>query len=246
MKRFAFLFGNTDGLEGVKKDLDRFQSFLESDIGGAWERDDEIYRQCDLDYDEVMRIIDIIRNRCYDYVVVYFSGHGGMKRATELCLNASGDLLNEEEISGLADKQLSIYDCCRVFPRIVKNAMNFVFDESVESCLSRRKLYRERFEALITNASEQEVRLYACKPGRFANDTSNGGVYTQHLLDVAEEQSLIGDVFVKKAHTLATNAVVVDPDAFSNGVIQYPDISVLTKNSSPKDLVFALAKSNAL
>ena len=55
MKRFALLFGNTDGLNGVKIDLKRFRSFLESDIGGAWERE-EIYCRCDLDYDEAMFI----------------------------------------------------------------------------------------------------------------------------------------------------------------------------------------------
>ena len=243
MKRFAFMLGNTDGLAGVKKDLHRFKSFLESDIGGAWERDDEIFCHCDLTYDEVMPIIETIRNESYDYVVFYFSGHGGMKRSTELCLNANGDILSECELSGLANKQLSIYDCCRVFPKMVKTATNFALDESVESYLSRRRLYRKRFDALIADASEQDVRLYACHPDRYANDTSDGGVYTKHLLDVAEIQSLTGDVFVKKAHTLATNAVVIDPDAFSNGVIQYPDITINTKDCPPKDLVLALGRS---
>lgn len=242
MKRYAFLFGNTDGLKGVKTDLNRFRVFLESNIGGAWDRD-EIYCRCDLNYDEVMPIIETIRNSRYDYVVVYFSGHGGMKRTTELCLNADGAVLNEEEICGLADKQLSIYDCCRAFPKVVKTAMNFTLDESVESYLDRRNIYRKRFDSLIANASEQDVRLYACHPDRYANDTSDGGVYTKHLLDVAEIQSLTGDVFVKTAHTLATNAVVRDPDAFSNGVIQYPDITINTKDSPPKDLVLALDRS---
>lgn len=242
MKKFAFLLGNTDGLSGVKKDLNRFKSFLESDIGGAWD-EEEIYCRCDLNYDEVMSNIENIRNSCYDYVVFYFSGHGGMKRSTELCLNAKGDILSEDEVSGLSNKQLSIYDCCRVFPKMVKTATNFALDESVESYLDRRNIYRKRFDSLIANASEQDVRLYACHPDRYANDTSDGGVYTKHLLDVAEIQSLTGDVFVKKAHTLATNAVVRDPDAFSNGVIQYPDITINTKDSPPKDLVLALDRS---
>ena len=45
------------------------------------------------------------------------------------------------------------------------------------------------------------------------------------------------------SHTLATNAVVIDPDAFSNGVIQYPDIMINTKDSPTKDLVLALDRS---
>lgn len=243
MKKFAFLLGNTDGLSGVKKDLNRFKSFLESDIGGAWD-EEEIYCSCDLNYDEVMSNIENIRNSCYDYVVFYFSGHGGMKRSTELCLNARGDIISEDEISGLASRQLSIYDCCRVFPKMVKTATNFTLDESVESYLDRRNMYRKRFDSLIASASEQEVRLYACHPDRCANDTSDGGVYTKHLLEVAEMQSLTGDVFIKDAHTLATNAVVRDPTAFSNGVIQYPDIAIIAKDQFPKDLVFALGRSN--
>ena len=245
MKRYAFLLGNTDGLEGVKKDMIRFKSFLQSGVGGAWEQN-EICCRCNLNYDEVTSIVETIRNKCCNYVIVYFSGHGEMKRSTKLCLNASGEVLDEEEIFGLASRQLSIYDCCRVSPGIDKTAMNFTLNESVESYLTRRNMYRNRFDSLIEEASEQNIRLYACMPGRYANETNDGGLYTQHLLDVAKQQSLGSDVYVRTAHTLATNAVVRDPEAFSNGVMQYPDIAIDVEEHFPKDLVFALDRSDLL
>lgn len=167
MKRFALLFGNTDGLEGVKKDIIHVDDYLRSDVGGAWETG-EICCRNNLSLSQVRTIIRRIKEMVCDFVFIYFSGHGGMTRSTNLCLNKEGDSISEDEFSGVAKRQLMVFDCCRVTPQVVTNSKKFVFDESIVSFERRRKKYRDRYEKLIMGASPQEIRLYACCPGKEA------------------------------------------------------------------------------
>ena len=238
MKRFAFLFGNTDGLKGVKKDIRRFREFLKSDVGGAWEPW-EIDGGCDLALDVVRRKIGDIRRGGYDYVIVYFSGHGGMIRTTKLCLNSDEESIDEEEFTGLADRQFSIFDCCRASPDAATNSKEATFDAANEaSMLDYRNLYRAHYERLIEAASPQEVRLYACQKYKKAYDTSKGGMYTQQLIDDAIEQSKYGNAYVKDVHRAA--ASVVRCFSMAKGEYQEPDIDVVSRVMQPNDLVFAV------
>ena len=240
MKRFAFLFGNTDGLIGVKKDISRFRAFLASDVGGAWEPW-EIYSGCDLALDVVRGKIGDVHRGEYDYVIVYFSGHGGMVRTTKLCLNSDEEYIAEEEFAGLAGRQLSIFDCCRATPVVVPNSRVVTFDAANDAyTIDYRNLYRARYESLIEAASPQEVRLYACQKYKKAYDTSKGGMYTQQLIDDAIEQSKYGNVYVKDVHRTAASAVRYS--SVMKGEYQDPDIEVMMRMAQPNDLVFAVQK----
>lgn len=242
MKRIAFLFGNTDGLKGVKKDIKRFRAFLESDVGGAWESW-EIDSGCDLALDVVRRKIGDIRRGGYDYVIVYFSGHGGMIRTTKLCLNSDEECIDEGEFAGLAGRQLSIFDCCRASPDMATNSKVATFDAANEAnMLDYRYLYRARYERLIEKASPQDVRLYACQKYKKAYDTSKGGMYTQQLIDDAIEQSKHGNAYVKDVHRAAASAVRYS--SMIKGEYQEPDIETIGWVSQPNDLVFAVQKED--
>ena len=240
MKRAAFLFGNTDGLKGVKKDINRFRAFLESDIGGAWEPF-EIDSGCDLTLDVVRRKIVDIRKGEYDYVIVYFSGHGGMVRTTRLCLNSNEEYIDEYEFAGLANRQLSIFDCCRTSPIVATNSKGATFDAANEAdVLNFRSRYRAHYERLIEAASPQEVRLYACQKDKKAYDTSKGGAYTQQLIGDAVKKSNYSNVYVNDVHRIAASAVKYS--GMMIGEPQEPDIEVVSQVSQPRDLVFAVQK----
>lgn len=237
MTRFAFLFGNTDGLYGVKKDIVNIKSFLMSDMGGAWE-ENEIATHENLSLQQVIDVCGVIRRRNLDYVVVYFSGHGGMKRTTDLHINPKGEVISEASFRGLAQRQLMILDCCREYPQVVTNEKQGTFDESIESFHDRRNLCRRRYESLIMSASPQEITLYACQPGKCAYDSRKGSVYTQQLLLKAVEMSKNDDVFVRSVHDKAAHSVFWG--TFMKDEPQDPDIRVSCDGENKKDIIFAM------
>lgn len=238
MKRGAFLFGNTDGLKGVKKDICSFKDFLMSDVGGAW-KSNEILDLCDLSLDSVAKFIGKVRKEAFDYFVIYFSGHGGMKRTTFLEINPIGEQINEDELGGIAKRQLMIFDCCRCLPAVVANTKVAVFDESVESNTRKQSLYRARYDHLIMSAPEQEIRLYSCQPDCYSYDTNVGGVYTQRLIDNAIEGSKGRDVLCEQNHKEVAEMMLAD---YLGGEIQrqYPDKQILNRFPDARGLVFAL------
>ncbi len=237
MTRFAFLFGNTDGLQGVRKDIANIKTFLMSDIGGAWENN-EIATAEDISLKQVIEVCGAIKRRYLDYVVVYFSGHGGMKRTTNLCINPQEEVISEAAFSSLAKRQLMILDCCRVYPQVVTNVKKATLDESVESFQQRRNLCRKRYENLIMSASPQEITLYACQPGKCAYDSSRGGFYTHQLLSNAVELLKEGDVYVRTLHEKAKQAVFWD--TLTKDDPQDPDIKIVCHGPYQKDFIFAM------
>lgn len=79
MNRYALLFGNTNGLKGVQKDLYNFKKFLMSDIGGAW-YEKEIFVKENVSKSWLLENIEILRKAKLDYLIIYFSGHGGLNK----------------------------------------------------------------------------------------------------------------------------------------------------------------------
>lgn len=47
-----------------------------------------------------------------DYLIVYYSGHGGSTRTTKIEIG-NDTLVDESELFGMCKKQLTIFDCCR-------------------------------------------------------------------------------------------------------------------------------------
>lgn len=185
MKRKAILIGNSNGLSGVKIDLEKFSHFLMSDIGGAWYSNEiETLMNPSKIVLELKLITARIKN--YDYVIVLFSGHGGQHREVVLEINGAGETINESDLSGLANRQLNIYDCCRVVDK-----RNMALDEStkkfaMESASSTSKEYiRLKYDQRIMEAIYQQSSLYACAVDECAYDTPKGAIYLNHLIDAA-------------------------------------------------------------
>lgn len=198
MKRSALLIGNTGGLEGIGVDIERTSSFLQSSRGGQW-RDSEITKLFNPSKKLVNEMIARMRSERADYTFFLFTGHGCHYGQTELSLNNDDEKLLESELNGVADRQLSIFDCCRVERQALLKAAEarvLIFD-SVDTT-------RQRYEKRIMQAAKQHTKLYACSVGEFSYDSPDGAVYLKHLLGAASSVPLDAQCLtVEEAHSAA-------------------------------------------
>ncbi|TWV14434.1 caspase family protein [Bacteroidaceae bacterium HV4-6-C5C] len=181
MKRIALLIGNSNGLPGVKKDISNWTRFLLSDEGGQWENS-EIITKMNPARRELLSLIDTLKNTYYDFCYVIFSGHGAYKKGTILEINGNDEIIHEDDLIGIARRQISVFDCCR----------NILIEKSIDSEIimrmynqggPMRRNIRPYYEKRIMSSIEQQVRLYACSINESALDSENGGIYTKNLLD---------------------------------------------------------------
>lgn len=179
MKRRALLFGNTNGLNGVKKDIANFVRFLTSDIGGQWDFDSEISVLMNPSRNEILTKINFLKNEKPDFAFVVFSGHGAYSRGTILEVNSKGDSIYESELRGIASRQISIFDCCRNVDTTVNEIRTFAKAILQGDAV---KNIRPFYDSRIMQAIEQQTSLYACSIGESSYDTNDGGIYTNCFL----------------------------------------------------------------
>jgi len=211
MKRKALLIGNTNGLAGVQIDIQKTKAFLLSNVGGAW-LDSEIDVITNPRRADLLAHLTRIRQSSQDYVFILFSGHGGLeKRRTILELNDAGETVGEDVLFKIAPRQISVFDCCRAISAepLMKS---FAADSITESYKAIGA--RERFDAQIMKAIPQQVVLYACSMGQISNDTRNGGIYLQNLLQAAKSLKP-GEISktAERAHSEATAATTAANNA---------------------------------
>ena len=190
MEKRILIIGNTNGLPGVKVDVENYKTFFKSSYGGDW-YDSEIIEKINVTKSDLEREVVNLKSKTLDYLVVIFSGHGGQERETILELNANEELINESSLKNLAHRQLNIFDCCRAFPEtLIKSVLN----EMQERTFSKTNT-RKRYEDRIMQANRQQISLYACAIGEYAHDTSKGGAYSKNFLnrssDIQENFKLV-------------------------------------------------------
>ncbi|HDR1260014.1 TPA: caspase family protein, partial [Pasteurella multocida] len=229
----ALLIGNANGLSGVQKDLLDFKNFLLSNKGGAW-YDSEIVMISKSDINTVRSEIQKIKSSSPDYVITFFSGHGAYKRGTILEL-ADEEIINESELFHLADRQLSIFDCCR--NKVETIARCSAVMESYDFSKSSKTYVRAIYDQRILQAVIQQIRLYSCSINESSYDTNQGGVYFQNLLNVAKSfESDIKENRVslchQKAKRLTENANVTEGK-------QHPE-AILPKCLSSQELILSI------
>ena len=181
MNKFAFLFGNSEGLLGVQKDLQTFRDYLMSDIGGAWDKCEisELYENLSI-YQLREKLFSLKLNE-YDYLIIYFSGHGGSVRDNTYIYPNIHDYIKISELKNIAKRQLNIYDCCRsVDENIKKSIKDFSTLGSKNNKISIREIFNKRIEQAVP----QQTSLFSCSLGECSFD-KKGGVFTRNLLKAA-------------------------------------------------------------
>lgn len=192
MKRKAIIIANAaPDLSGVDTDLKNIQSFLKSTSGGAWYSEEiSVYRNPSLS--DMLKELTRIKGQ-YDFLILFFSGHGGRTSTeTVICLNDNEELLLESRLSGLSARQINIFDCCRTpIPDVMlesalsKSAvMGFEhFKDEILNPLLARQLYEKR----IANSAPQQISLYSCSQDEYSLDTARGGLYLTAFLEQAND-----------------------------------------------------------
>jgi hypothetical protein len=234
VKRNALLIGNTGGLGGIVVDIERARIFLRSLSGGQW-LDSEITVLLDPRKTQVDRVIAQMRSARVDYSFFLFSGHGYHYGQTHLNLNDYDETLLESDLHSIADRQLSIFDCCRVVPTLRKAEPTM---ESLAATLDSVDITRTRYEERIMEAAPQHARLYSCSRGESSYDYPEGALYLSHLLGAA---SSIGNgakwKTVEDAHRQArTNTI---EQAEKEGNRQTPS-AVLAKLPAAMQLILSI------
>lgn len=183
MKKTALLIGNSRNLAGTSKDMLDFQMFLMSEQGGAWGQD-EIKALIDAPVSKLKCVINSVKQERYDYVIVYFTGHGGCRNGTIMEVNPQNECIMESILIGLAPKQINVLDCCRNWI-----PGNVPIDDDHSSVTSDiRAVVKKEYENLIKAAAEQQVRIYSCREGEssYPYKEGKGSVYTQCFLESAK------------------------------------------------------------
>lgn len=235
MLRKALLIGNTGGLPGVKQDLKKTRTFLESDVGGNW-LPSEIVELTNPSRDKLLVNLELLKNQSVDFAFVLFSGHGGHVRETVLELNPDNETISESVLCNLAQRQITIYDCCRVLieERLEKSNMMFLMTAPP----ARNDDLRARYEARVMQAIPQQVRLYACSVSQYAYDFGKGAVYLGHLLDSA--RAIEANESFKTVERVQEQAYQLTvKTAESKGHLQQPD-AVLPKCLTQQQLILAI------
>ena len=112
MKRKSILIGNTRGLKGTRQDMRSMASHLLSYQGGGW-LPNEFEILIDVPASELMARINAIRKENNDFTIVYFTGHGLLQGNTIAEINPQHELIDEDVLFNLAERQINILDCCR-------------------------------------------------------------------------------------------------------------------------------------
>lgn len=239
MKRRAILFYNNDGELKTKKDIDDMVSFLVSPTGGCWDDGGEVMCYKNVKKNELMFAVEETRKECIDYLLLYFSGHGGFASSSFVELNPDGERVSTNVLLNLADRQLSIFDCCRSMGVVEKRA--FAMDSLHEAIGANicREAIRDAFDRRVMAAYPQSMTLYACRVGEYAYDYGAGGVYTQNLLATTKSVP-DGFLLASTAHMEAYNMTVRETQ--HERLVQHPDFA-MAKLPSRFQLPFAINPS---
>lgn len=62
---------------------------------------------------DILKEVEKVKDEANDYVIVYFTGHGGLQGDTIIEVNPANELLSEKSLLGLSERQLNVMDCCR-------------------------------------------------------------------------------------------------------------------------------------
>ena len=192
MKRKAILIGNSRGLSVTPLDMFNIARFLMSYQGGAWKAC-EIEPWLDMDVNELLKGVETIAVEKYDYVIVYFTGRGGLQGDTIIEVNTKNQLIKENSLFGLADRQLNILDCCR----IIQTTPLSIYGSSRGMSAIEQKLcddVRAEYDDLVMNAAPQMVKMYSCAENETSYATKTGSYYTNNLIVCSKELLKINEV----------------------------------------------------
>lgn len=230
-KKIYIIRGDETDLPGIEYDIKHLVSFFTSPCGGGW-LPNEIEEISFTRSSFLSITLENIKLLELEYIILIYSGHGGVEDGLLNIYSCRGRPYPIYKMLNLAEKQLSIFDCCR------KTVIRHDSEPLTESILTKRaNLYTTRFmyEGMVHRAIPQQCVLFACSDEECATDTNNGAVYINQLLRHAKGYS---DDFTcwKSVHEVHWAASLSVPKIIPT---QHPDC-LLPKCSAEQCLPFSI------
>ena len=183
MKKLALIVSNPGSVgaenycEGVVVDVERYDSFLRSPLGGTW-FDEEIIKMNRPSLSDLQTTLFLMKD--LDYSLIIFTGHGffnPIKNSTELELQET--VTYDASNFRTGKKRTIILDCCRVVAQMTP--ANRFFRKAIND--STEKLdpmkCRQAYENHIKQCDNELIVGFACDKGERAyDDSANGGFYS--------------------------------------------------------------------
>ena len=223
MNRVALLIGATHGgLQMVSKDIAKIRHYLKSLTGGAW-NDGEIIVLEDASIEAIDAKIQSLKKSPPDFLLTYWSGHGGYSSLKEeLILEVTPEKnLPESALLRLAKKQLMIFDTCSgILEEALLEAATESFKQATARSLENIEAARMYYEELIEKSSGTQI-AYSCSISENSNASNErGSFFTDELIKKSKSwsshQQIKDFLTIKEATALATD--------FCSRYDQYPNM----------------------
>lgn len=195
MNRRALLIGNpgeeraANYCEGVLIDLQEYERFLKSPVGGLW-ADGEVKKLLRPNRSTVLEELALLP--FYDYALVVFSGHGEYTLAAQSTILElkAGHEIDSKKLIACAPKQTTIIDCCREI-RELRRALRDMLEgiEVMAKAIQEINpgLCRLMYDRQIESCSTDPVVMWSCKINEKSGDDEFGGYYSHNLLSAARD-----------------------------------------------------------
>ncbi|MDJ1485980.1 caspase family protein [Cytophagaceae bacterium YF14B1] len=243
MQKIALLIGSplvkgSNYLSGVSGDIQNFESFLLSPIGGGWQKEEIVTFPLNPTKRDVLRYLIALKQ--YDYAFVYFSGHGktqatGVSQWQSVQLNQAEEL-NITQFQSSAKRQLTIIDACRD----VEDFSNFSGVSGIwESSSTGEQLVKARtiYNNCLSKFMPGYLVWYATQLGTTATDDGRGGVFSNSVLRA---------VSLLNKHTNKDIITIADVHRVASKLMEkYSQVPQLVSDGRLLQLPFAVKSSMA-
>jgi Caspase domain len=149
------------------------------DNAGRW-FDNEIVT---LQNPSVETVVKEVHSAVVDYLIVYFSGHGGTMEGDRRMLELKNGLITDTDLLNTCTKQIVIRDSCSNYIRPGISGI----PEFGEEYFSFDGVYtaRELFDQYILHSPCGKIIVHSTQLGQPSYDGIDGGYFTQALINVA-------------------------------------------------------------
>jgi len=166
-------------LPGTLLDPVNVTNYLCSPRGGSW-YDEEIILLDDPDW---RTALSIVYNTVADYLLIYFTGHGGTLDGKRVIKLKDGLIEDKQFILGSSPRQLMLVDACRNYLGAIGGIPEA---EDEYSSFTGESVSRSLFDRYILNSHPGKMIVHATKKGFSAQEVNGlGGVFTYYLLETA-------------------------------------------------------------
>lgn len=230
MSRKAIIIGGYEP-DVVEHSVDNWCTFLSSLEGGAW-NDNEIQVLINRPTEQIRHVISEERASHHDFVIVAFMGHGTYQNdRTELAVNVNDDIITDIELLEIANKQISLFDCCRPANTQITD-VHFNINEQEQNRNNARAIY----DGYITMCADQQVKMYSASIGEHAIGIRGVGnlftncIFDRISLEMAQNRNVTAIPVDAIGHQAANCTTY---EAERRGYAQHPQIIVTPNNSQP-------------